>query len=732
MHTPHTMTSPQRIGDYQTIAKIADGGMAEVFLAVRSGEEGFEKRVAIKKILPFYARDDSFVRSFINEARLCGQLTHPNLVQVYGFDREGDSLSLVMEFIDGIDLERIISHRILKRQSMPPGIIAEVVLQMLEGLDYAHTAHGLDGKPLNVVHRDLKPSNVLIDQSGFVKIVDFGVAKASNNLYKTMNQGTAKGTVSYMSPEQATGKTDLGPQSDLFSVGAILYEMLTGARLFDGDNLFAILDAVRSAPLEPLISAPEVPEIFRPILRTALTRELTGRFATASEMASKIRQTFPDLPGPSALIRFVAELRREGLEIVGASPHESVAPRSRPSAVTLHDGSPEALKARADATAPLVAAPAGVVPGAAKVPAAVPNVPRVAPTRQAINQLHGPPQSPSMDPSQLEPSETTEWNPRTDRAALPGPPRARVEAEAPGRGRATQNLAGSDPRRENRPPVEPDPEGTDPLRQRVELPPPPPLVEPGEQTRSAESPGLSEWEEKATVGSWKPPASAEPTPERPAWSTELEDSASWKPELESGVWKMGSELSDPNGWSQAPQPAPIPYSDIERFLETPPVWGATTRPPAGLEIPAVSGRPFPNDADKTRLVQVPRWVEPSAVPAVPKTSRRTLLLAAIVFLVLVLLGFGLRSWFSGPVVVSIDLANVSDGTTTTVYGDPAPIKINAHLYRVELDQVTAYEIEALRPDGYVARRTQFVIDPARPETWKIVLPFESPVSPFVQ
>lgn len=396
------MTTPERVGKYQILSKIADGGMAEVFLAVLTGDEGFQKRVALKMILPFFARDESFVRSFINEARICGQLQHPNLVQVYEFDNKGDSLYLAMEFIDGLDLERIITHQKLKRKPMTASLVAEIVLQMLEGLDYAHNATNMERQPLKVVHRDLKPSNVLIDQSGFVKIVDFGVAKASNNLYKTVNQGTAKGTVSYMSPEQASGRTDLGPASDLFSVGTILYEMLSGDRMFDGENLFAILDAVRSAPLEGYITARQVPPIFQPILRKALTRELSGRYQSAREMARDLRHAFPELPGPSSLSRFVEQLRKEGLEIAGVPP----------------------LQANRHARATQLAQP-GL------------DTPRVVATL------------PSMDVGADDPSEATEWS------------TVRTQ-QAEGNKRGPTNLA--QPAHLQALLVEPDPEGTDPLR----------------------------------------------------------------------------------------------------------------------------------------------------------------------------------------------------------------------------------------------------------------------------
>lgn len=308
----------QRVGKYELISKIADGGMAEVFLARLVTETGFEKRVALKKILPHFVKDPAFVTSFTNEARICGLLQHPNVVQVYDFTLEGSQLSLAMEFIEGLDLERVITHLKLKRRTLEAQHVTQIVLQILDGLQYAHTVKGL-----NVIHRDLKPSNILIDTTGQVKIVDFGVAKASTNLNKTMNQGTAKGTVSYMSPEQASGRLDLAPSSDVFSVGCMVYEMLTGNRLFDGDNLFAILDQVRTAPLEPYIQ--RVPEVFRPSLRRALTRELAPggeaslacRYPSAASMRADVVKIIPDAGSTTILAQLVDRLWREGLTIPG-------------------------------------------------------------------------------------------------------------------------------------------------------------------------------------------------------------------------------------------------------------------------------------------------------------------------------------------------------------------------------------------------------------------------------
>jgi len=312
------MTPSAQLGKYSLLSKIADGGMAEVFLAETGGVDGFQKRVALKLILPHFTQDRAFVEGFVNEARICGQLQHPNVVQVYEFQQLNERYYLAMEFIEGLDLERIISHRYITRESIPHPLAVEVVVQMLEGLEYAHTATDMDDHPLNIVHRDLKPSNILIDLHGVIKIVDFGVAKSSSNLYKTLNAGTAKGTVSYMSPEQASGRMDLGPQSDLFSVGEILYELLTLIRLFDGDNLFAILDAVRSAPLDDRIEAiPNVSPELKRVVHRALTRDLDQRYGSCLEMIRDLRAIYPDQQGGAKLARFVECLRTEGLKVPG-------------------------------------------------------------------------------------------------------------------------------------------------------------------------------------------------------------------------------------------------------------------------------------------------------------------------------------------------------------------------------------------------------------------------------
>lgn len=272
-----------KFGKYTLVQKIGDGGMAEVYKARVEGVAGFQKMVALKKIHPSLSSNERFQQNFVNEARLCGQLHHHNVVEVYEFDRVQDAFYLAMEFIDGINLEDLQIELRQRGERLPNNIIASIMIQTLEGLAYAHTAKGLDKTPLNVIHRDLKPSNILIDQSGVLKIVDFGVAKADMNRYATQEM-TAKGTASYMAPEQVLGKKKLTFAVDVFSAGAILFELLTDERLFDGDHVFAILKQVATSKAQDIVARlPERGQVFAAVLEKMLTKEPEER-APASEL----------------------------------------------------------------------------------------------------------------------------------------------------------------------------------------------------------------------------------------------------------------------------------------------------------------------------------------------------------------------------------------------------------------------------------------------------------------
>ncbi len=283
-----------KVGKYTIVSKIGDGGMAEVFMGRVRGEGEFEKIVAIKKILPNLASNERFRRNFINEARICAKLHHHNIVEVYDFIQEGSDLYLVMEYIDGLTLEDVFAYHRDVEQQLTTDIIFAILLQILEGLDYAHNATDpLTKEPLNVIHRDLKPSNILIDERGMVKIVDFGVAKAQIKRYETQ-EFTAKGSPSYMAPEQILGNADVTQAADVFSVGSVFYELLTLERLFDGANVFAILKQVTNLDIDKHLenTIEGADRRFLRVLKKSLAREVDQRYQTAGEMLRDLTSMF--------------------------------------------------------------------------------------------------------------------------------------------------------------------------------------------------------------------------------------------------------------------------------------------------------------------------------------------------------------------------------------------------------------------------------------------------------
>lgn len=281
---------------YKILNRIGSGGMAEVYRALMVAPgSAIEKQVALKKILPNVARNEQFRRNFINEALICGQLRHPNIVEVFNFHRDGNDLYLSMEFIDGVSLDDVFEDYRKKGVQFSSNELIAIVSQILEGLDYAHnattTADGTNEKTrLDIIHRDLKPSNILMNVEGLVKIVDFGVAKAANRRFETVEM-TTKGTASYMAPEQIIGEPPVSTRSDLFSVGAILYEFLTLQRLFDGNNVFAILKLVSDMDIDEHLAkkVTGADRKFLPMLKKALARDPMQRYESAAEMLKALQ-----------------------------------------------------------------------------------------------------------------------------------------------------------------------------------------------------------------------------------------------------------------------------------------------------------------------------------------------------------------------------------------------------------------------------------------------------------
>src|SRR5688572_5783532 len=209
---------PARFGKYTLLERIAVGGMAEIFLARQAGLEGFEKTIVIKRIRPHLSNQTSFVKMFLNEAKLAAQLSHPNIVQIYDLGKIGESYFIAMEYIFGRDMRRIIPKADGMGIPFPMVYALKIASSACEGLYHAHQKHDLYGNPLNIVHRDVTPENIMVSFDGTVKVLDFGIAKAANSVES--GPGEIKGKLSYMSPEQCQGLV-LDQRSDLFSLGTV-------------------------------------------------------------------------------------------------------------------------------------------------------------------------------------------------------------------------------------------------------------------------------------------------------------------------------------------------------------------------------------------------------------------------------------------------------------------------------------------------------------------------------
>lgn len=283
------MRKPIPYGKYYLLDRINVGGMAEVFKAKAYGVEGFEKLVAIKRILPNIAEDEEFITMFIDEAKIAVQLNHANIAQIFDLGKIEDTYFITLEYVYGKDL-RAIFERLRKRgEIMPIPVACYIIIQVCEGLDYAHHKKDSMGRDLNIVHRDVSPQNILIAYEGDVKIIDFGIAKAANKASKTQ-AGILKGKFGYMSPEQVRG-LPLDRRSDIFSLGIIFYEILTGERLFVGESDFSTLEKVRNVEIMPPTAYNRnIPESLEKIILKALAKDADDRYQYASEMAEDIQR----------------------------------------------------------------------------------------------------------------------------------------------------------------------------------------------------------------------------------------------------------------------------------------------------------------------------------------------------------------------------------------------------------------------------------------------------------
>ena len=314
----------EEYGNYFLLEKIAIGGMAELFKAQQRGVQGFQKIVAIKRILPHFSDNEDFVTMFIDEAKLAAQLTHPNIVQIFDLGKAGSSYYIAMEYVNGRDLRTLLRKVREYGLPFPEQAAAFVVMKVAAALDYAHRKRGFDDRELKLVHRDISPQNVILSTEGAVKLVDFGIAKAASKASHTV-AGALKGKLLYMSPEQATGQP-LDNRSDLYSLGLVLFELLTGERCFQADSELGVLEKVRLGRISDLQTLnPGVSKEMVAIVNRALQKGVDHRYPSARFMERDLRD-YLQRQGTSIAEHDLAEYMnallngtRENLEILMAS-----------------------------------------------------------------------------------------------------------------------------------------------------------------------------------------------------------------------------------------------------------------------------------------------------------------------------------------------------------------------------------------------------------------------------
>lgn len=303
-----TTFEPVRYGKYLLLDKIATGGMAELYRAKITGVQGFEKLIAIKKILPHLAQEEDLVECFIDEAKLAALLNHQNIVQIYDFGSLEGTYYIAMQYLFGKDLRRVLTQAEKKGIKIGVEYALYIVSRICSGLEYAHNLKDFQGKPLQLIHRDISPQNILISYEGDVKVVDFGIAKAAAR--STLTQaGMIKGKVAYMSPEQAGGQT-IDYRSDIFSVGILLYELITGRRMFQGETM-EVLSKVREARYDQPETIVDLPDKIISVTHKALSKDPDQRYQSCGEMMTDLETCIHELslwPTSSGLGRMMRAL----------------------------------------------------------------------------------------------------------------------------------------------------------------------------------------------------------------------------------------------------------------------------------------------------------------------------------------------------------------------------------------------------------------------------------------
>ncbi|TFH18374.1 MAG: serine/threonine protein kinase [Lentisphaerales bacterium] len=296
---------------YELKRQIATGGMGSIYEAEQHGAVGFVKTVAIKLLLPEISEDEEFVSMFIGEAKLVAGLVHQNIVQMYQLGRSDDGYFIAMEYIDGIDLEQFMARHQELDRTVPVELVSYIASRICRGLEYAHSKTDENGERLDIVHRDVSPRNIMVTNEGEVKLTDFGVAKARRIVADKLNDCMMVGKIPYMSPEQATYK-DTDKKSDIFSLGVVFYELLTGERIFERDSESDAIDGIVNGEIPPVEGFRQgVPQELVDILMRCLARSPAERFRSAGEVGYELeRHMYSKGYGPTivTLAKYTAEI----------------------------------------------------------------------------------------------------------------------------------------------------------------------------------------------------------------------------------------------------------------------------------------------------------------------------------------------------------------------------------------------------------------------------------------
>lgn len=277
---------PYKFGKYTLVGKIAQGGMAEIYRAKYSGEGGFVKDVAVKRILPVWSDNKEFITMLCDEAKALVHLQHQNIVQIYELGKDGDTFYISMELVEGVDLRQLFKKNVTASE-IPISFVCFITAEILKALDFAHNKKDKQGSPLGIIHRDISPQNVLLSYNGEVKVADFGIAKGAHRTFETA-VAQVKGKYAYMSPEQAQGLPVDG-RSDLYAVGVILYELITRKRLYDAPNDLLTIEQVKRSVM-PDSWENGVPMGVRPIIRRSLQKDAADRYQTAASFLDDINR----------------------------------------------------------------------------------------------------------------------------------------------------------------------------------------------------------------------------------------------------------------------------------------------------------------------------------------------------------------------------------------------------------------------------------------------------------